>query len=226
MKYWPQQVLCSQQKTFFARLGKALVVVTLVVMGFLQVVVPTHAAFAAVPVKSAGVSASAAVHLTMTRFHAARTPIPLALQGQTQALTHLAPFASCSRGGCDGYDAYATGCAGGNASWRVVDSVPVANWSRTRIGWLQLWWSDTCGTNWARFVCTVTASACPFISDLELMEENPPGSQSGYGVQYVRDVSSIDVRTKQQYLPTIRAQAHLMIDCTNQGCAGASTHWE
>ena len=212
MKYGYQNVLCSQQKQFFARGRKALLLASIVVVFFLQVVIPTHSAFAAVPVKVADVSAS--------------MPVPLASQVHTQTLTRLAPFASCSRGGCNGYDAYATGCAGGNASWRVVDSVPVYNWSHIRVGGLQLWWSTTCQTNWARFVCTVTASACPFIDDLELLQENPPGSQGGYGVQYVRDVFSTDVRTKQQYLPTTRAQADLMTDCSNLGCTGASTHWE
>ena len=134
---------------------------------------------------------------------------------------------TCSRTGCNGLDPYRTYCAGQSwDSWWVVDSVPVSNWQHVRVGWLQLWWSRTCQTNWSRFVCTEAASACPYINDLELMEERSPGSQSGYGVQYVRDVFATDVRTKQAYLPAIRAQAHLMIDCTGQGCAGASTHWE
>jgi hypothetical protein len=134
---------------------------------------------------------------------------------------------TCSKTGCNGLDPYSTYCAGQSwDSWWVVDSVPVSNWQHVRVGWLQLWWSRTCQTNWSRFVCTAAASSCPYMNDLELMKEDTPGSQSGYGVQDVRDVFATDVRTKQEYLPTIRAMAQLMINCTNSGCAGASTHWE
>lgn len=134
---------------------------------------------------------------------------------------------TCSKTGCNGLDPYNTYCAGQSwDSWWVVDSVPVYNWQHARVGWLQLWWSKTCQTNWSRFVCTEAVSACPYISDLELVEESSPGSQSGYGVQNVRGVFATDVRTTQEYLPTTRALADLRIDCGNYECAGASTHWE
>ena len=139
---------------------------------------------------------------------------------------HRAASPSCSGNGCNGRDPYATGCAGGWASWGVVDSVPVYNWQRAKVGYLQLWYSWTCGTNWSRFLCTARALPCPFIEDLGLFAESSPGCQCGEEVQFVRDVSVTDVRTKQEYLPTTRAEADIMIDCLDRACLGASTHWE
>lgn len=136
-------------------------------------------------------------------------------------------FPGCSGTGCNGRDPYATDCAGQNwDSWWVADSVPVYNWQRARVGWLQLWYSGTCGTNWSRFVCTVSASSCPFIDNLGLFAESSPGCQCGVEVQGVRDVFSTDVRTTQHYLPITRAEAQLSTDCSNVGCTGADTHWE
>jgi uncharacterized protein DUF2690 len=138
----------------------------------------------------------------------------------------IATSPSCSGEGCNGSDPYATRCAGNGTSYRVVDSVPVVNIFFDKVGYVQLWYSDTCGTNWSRFLCTVSTSHCPFINDLELNEESSPGCQCGTGIQFVRDTSSTDVRTAQQYLPHTRAEASLMVDCSNEGCGGGSTHWE
>lgn len=134
---------------------------------------------------------------------------------------------SCTGDGCDGFDPYATRCAGSGASYRVVASVPVVNIFDARVGYLQLWYSDTCGTNWSRYVCTVNASHCPFVNDLALAEESTPGCQCGLGIQFVRDDGeATDVRTAQHYLPQTRAEASLMADCSNQGCGGGATAWE
>lgn len=160
----------------------------------------------------------------------------LLVLGSSFALPHHASAAtlhvqmtaspSCSGDGCDGFDPYATRCAGSGASYRVVDSVPVVNIFFAKVGYVQLWYSDTCGTNWSRFLCTVSTSHCPFVNDLELNEESSPGCQCGLGIQFVRGVFATDVRTTQQYLPTTRAEASLMADCSDEGCGGGSTHWE
>lgn len=61
---------------------------------------------------------------------------------------------------CDKTDPYDTGCAGSGASYYVVASFPLeyqddpnqASWS---YGYVQLWWSDTCHTNWTRTVSNI-----------------------------------------------------------------------
>lgn len=205
-----------KQTHAFSRLAKALLLASIlgtIVAAFLFAPASASAA-AMIPGHTRPHQAGIFIHLP----DGARPPA---------ALPRAVDPPTCSKTGCNGLDPYSTYCAGQSwDSWWVVDSVLVYNWQHTRVGWLQLWWSKTCQTNWSRFVCTEATSACPYINDLELMEEDSPGSQSGYGVQYVRNVFATDVRTTQEYLPTIRAQAHLMIDCTSQGCAGASTHWD
>lgn len=127
----------------------------------------------------------------------------------------MAASPACAGDGCDGFDPYATRCAGSGASYRVVDSVPAEDIFAARVGYLQLWYSDTCGTNWSRYVCTVSASNCPTVFDLELIEESSPGCQCGLGIQFVRDDGQApNVRTTQQYLPHTRAAANLRVDCS------------
>lgn len=68
------------------------------------------------------------------------------------AHTQLIANASCSQTGCDGLDPYDSGCAGGTASYYVAAMAYLPN----GVGYVQLWWSNTCQTNWARTV----PSAC------------------------------------------------------------------
>lgn len=51
---------------------------------------------------------------------------------------------------CAGQDPYADGCAGGSAHWGVIQSGYVRDSSNTIVGYIQLWYSNTCDTNWAR----------------------------------------------------------------------------
>lgn len=61
--------------------------------------------------------------------------------------------ATCSGTGCDHTDPYATVCAGSGASYYVVASTPIYKGStNVQAGYIQLWYSNTCGTNWARIV--------------------------------------------------------------------------
>lgn len=68
--------------------------------------------------------------------------------------------ATCSGTGCDGTDPYSTGCAGGSASYWVVETTPLIEDStgvgNNSYGYVQLWWSQTCQTNWTRMVVNVS----------------------------------------------------------------------
>ena len=122
---------------------------------------------------------------------------------------------TCSGSHCTGSDPYSTGCAGNSASYWVVDSVPVT-WKGVNYGWDQLWYSGTCGTNWARYVCT---SSCRPIS-LSLMVCNADGSETG--VQGPISLTATG-RTKQQYLPYTPAAADLMFNVSGTVYSGAQT---
>src|SRR5436305_10452608 len=55
----------------------------------------------------------------------------------------------CSKTGCDHTDPYKTNCAGPGASYYVVASAPIIIlYNKRRVGYVQLWYSNTCGTNW------------------------------------------------------------------------------
>jgi hypothetical protein len=55
--------------------------------------------------------------------------------------------------GLDHTDPYATGCGGPGASYYVVATTPIYKGSTSvQAGYVQLWYSSTCGTNWARTV--------------------------------------------------------------------------
>jgi hypothetical protein len=53
----------------------------------------------------------------------------------------------------NGNDAYAMGCAGGNARYGVV-AMKYLYYKGYSVGYVQLWYSWTCGTNWSRLVIT------------------------------------------------------------------------
>ena len=124
-------------------------------------------------------------------------------------------LASCSGSHCNGADPYSSGCAGNGTSYWVVDSVPVT-WQGVNYGWAQLWYSATCGTNWARYVCS---SSCRIVT-LALMVCESNGDQ--YSVQGPIALS-VTGRTKQQYLPTTRAATNVMFQIAGREYSGAAT---
>lgn len=121
----------------------------------------------------------------------------------------------CAITGCNGTDPYTTGCAGQDASYWVVDSVPVL-WQGQNAGWVQLWWSQTCGTNWARYLCS---RLCRLVS-LVLLRCAPDGVRAA-----MPDLASLSEtgRTAQYYLPETRAAAALALQVNAQAYAQAST---
>jgi hypothetical protein len=73
--------------------------------------------------------------------------------------THQAMNAGplCSGTGCNGKDPYVMHCAGQSwDSWYVVLTKPVLSQENQPIGYIQLWYSNTCKTNWTRLVVQVS----------------------------------------------------------------------
>lgn len=135
-----------------------------------------------------------------------------------QSVSHQAMSATCSQTHCNGTNPYTTGCAGTGASYWVVDSVPLS-YQGINHGWIQLWYSGTCGTNWARYAC---ASSCEPVT-LFLMVCKKDGS--AYSVQGPIFLHSSG-QTGQQYLPTTPAQAtgsYPIVIHGQQGNVGAET---
>jgi hypothetical protein len=108
----------------------------------------------------------------------------------------------CSGTGCDGRDAYTTDCAGQSwDSWWVLDVAYLTDPNTGyAFGYVQLWWSGTCGTNWARYVC-LHGSNCPTVT--YAVQSALGASESRY------DAGGI---TAQLYLPTTKAQAWAWLD--------------
>lgn len=66
---------------------------------------------------------------------------------------------NCSGNGCNNQNPYVTFCAGQSwDSWWVVTSSNIY-YKGAYTGYLQLWYSQTCGTNWGRVVPQVPYSA-------------------------------------------------------------------
>jgi len=67
---------------------------------------------------------------------------------------------ACSGNGCNYQDPYAMRCAGSGASYGVVATKNIYDAGTNRyLGYVQLWWSYTCKTNWSRTVATVSNSS-------------------------------------------------------------------
>jgi hypothetical protein len=136
----------------------------------------------------------------------------LGVTTQVFAATHRAPAGPqmslgplCSGHGCDDRDPYATRCAG--QSWDqvwVVLSASIKNQRGQQIGYTQLWWSQTCQTNWARVVALVPPR---FIrSSLDV--------QWG-GYEYTLGATQSALITSQYYAPVALASARGEIDQTD-----------
>jgi hypothetical protein len=127
----------------------------------------------------------------------------------------------CQAEKCNGLDPYKSWCAGQQwDSWYVVASA-YAFVQGSAIGYVQLWYSKTCGTNWSRWVCT-NPSRCLTYS-LDLYRECSDFSGCGIAVQYLRDATALTAITRQQYLPTTRAEATITTNCCPKWGYGSST---
>jgi Protein of unknown function (DUF2690) len=116
--------------------------------------------------------------------------------------------ATCSGTGCDGTDPYGTGCAGTGASYWVVETAPLIKDSTgvasDTYGYVQLWWSQTCGTNWTRMVVNASGASTGF-EDV-LLDRNNGVGVSGYTAQ---DNGSVGAHlTHQVYAGSILAESY------------------
>ena len=126
-----------------------------------------------------------------------------------QSLTTGHP--SCSGRSCNGQDPYATGCAGQNwDSWKVVTSDPVRdNSTGEQVGWVQLWWSETCQTNWGRVV--------------PLVGFNWASEWTGLSNKQMTPLSNIHPLSPQLYAPVLLACTQTSFQMSNEHLAtGAS----
>lgn len=122
----------------------------------------------------------------------AQTTSEMALASPHQT---TAALASCSKTDCDNRNPYTTGCAGAGASYRVLAVAYLTDPNTGyQFGRLQLWWSISCQTNWARYVCT--QASCPSLT--YTLDSADGRQESVYGRGGV---------TPQLYLPSTKAQA-------------------
>lgn len=150
--------------------------------------------------------------------HQPGTFIHLAASARPAALA--ASALTCSGTGCNGKSAYATDCAGQSwDSWWVVSSTPVVKSGRT-VATLQLWWSDTCATNWTRLVPYVSYSSS---SLLLVLQDCSPLNNCGCSAVW-ETCSDVEVTlmlgssiiTEQLYAPQANA-------CSEGGLRSGST---
>ena len=132
---------------------------------------------------------------------------------EASAARLLAARTTCSGTGCDQKNPYATGCAGGRASYRVLAVAYLIDPTTSYIfGHLQLWWSDTCQTNWTRYVCDQPPSSCPTLSyTLDSADGRQESTYDAGGV------------TAQLYLPSTKARATAFL--AGIPAFGAETGW-
>lgn len=105
-----------------------------------------------------------------------------------------APVGGCWEASCNNTDPYTHGCAGGSARWEVLlsDNI-VDNWGHI-VGYLQLWYSNTCDTNWARSV----AYSPGYVISTDLLE-----NKFSVQVESIEcpDTSCSVLYTRQFYIP-------------------------
>jgi hypothetical protein len=109
-------------------------------------------------------------------------------------------------------NAYATGCAGGAAHYKVAATAPVTL-NGTQAGYIQIWFSSTCGTNWGRVVAQPPAGVTV-----------DPQSMGSFTVRTSDNISTNDtfplgdgsIISGQVYAPTVTACAYGYFN-TNRG---------
>ena len=98
--------------------------------------------------------------------------------GTLAASVPAAFAATCSGTGCDGKNPYSYGCAGPGASYYVAETTPLIDASTgvasNSYGYIQLWWSNTCSTNWTRMVVNVSGATLG-LEDVVLKNANSAG---------------------------------------------------
>lgn len=122
---------------------------------------------------------------------------------------------TCSGNGCDHLDPFATNCAGPDADYYVVATANVVDSAGSVAGYVQLWWSATCQTNWARIVPTTYPDT--------FAVEAKVTTADGRSDDFKFDENSA-AWTNQLYAPTVQAQAWGSI-ATDHGDYFGTTSW-
>jgi hypothetical protein len=126
--------------------------------------------------------------------------------------------ATCGGTGCDHTDPYTSGCAGPGASYYVVATTPIYKGStKVQAGYVQLWYSSTCGTNWARTVV--------FNDGLNDVFYVKTGVATTDGRSDVYDQFPGTSWTNQLYAPAVKAQACGEIEADSFTTSYTCTGW-
>lgn len=130
---------------------------------------------------------------------------------------NAATEAACSQYDCDDEDAYDMGCA---VDYGIVATTTIY-YDNNALGTTQLWWSNTCQTNWARTVRTVSDNSFYLYA---AVERSSPAAWYGWTVN---PYTYSSVYTNMVYAPnanTARAYGQLWKPNTDV-TASAYTIW-
>jgi hypothetical protein len=115
---------------------------------------------------------------------------------------------SCSGKGCDGKNPYSSGCA---VNYGVVAMNYIYDNQGRQVGYTQLWWSNTCQTNWARTVQTWNSSWTWIITAHVTRDDNRNGvadyPDTSYWATVPNGSSAKEIVTGMVYSPTLPARA-------------------
>ena len=99
----------------------------------------------------------------------------LAVLGVAAVLAHAADArvpgntgVSCFQSGCDFQDPGATGC---DADAETIGQAPITD-SRGKLGYVELRWSPTCQTNWARVTSTSGVSSATHVLSVSIERQS------------------------------------------------------
>ncbi len=136
----------------FSPLRNVIVLAATVVFCCVSLATPTSLVFAAAHIAPVSPLTRAALHHPSASLPPARA----AVHRTTHVQALVSTGALCSGTHCNGLNPYATNCIG--QSWDrvwVVKSALIKNNQGRQLGYVELWYSATCQTNWAKTVAQV-----------------------------------------------------------------------
>jgi hypothetical protein len=128
----------------------------------------------------------------------------------------------------NGSDPYADGCAGGHASWYVVESASIYDDVGSQVGYVQLWYSATCATNWTRVVPYssvngLIVSLYAWNAGTKTWQFESGSSASCQSYCWDAETGSYDLRTGQYAIPgPAKAHGCIIEPSGRGGCADAA----
>ncbi len=133
----------------------------------------------------------------------------------------MAPL--CSGNGCNGKDPYAMRC---NVSYGVVAVCSIYDNRGNNIGYTQLWWSNTCQTNWARTVRIGSARSFPYVMAQVIRDDNRNRRIDPSDLGYFKWGWESDQHTGMVYAPTTSALAGGFLDTDAMYVFSCQTAWK